>query len=72
MIIRRKMKFYIARIIDRLFDKACWATLACWAMEFESFRDVFKDGGWKNQVCNDKAGYYCGKCEELKKRKIRK
>ena len=66
MTIKREIKFRIAKIIDKLFDRACWAALVGWAMDLDTFRNVFLGGTWKEQPCRSEDGYYCGKCRWIK------
>jgi len=57
-----KIRFFIAKQINRLPPM--------WAMGYYSFRDMFIDGEWKWKTCSEENGYYCGKCEALKRRRL--
>jgi len=57
-----RIKFRIAYYISGRYPKACGYNLFAWAMGLRTTKEVFWQGGWKDQDCTEKYGAYCGKC----------
>ena len=68
MKLKQKIKFMIARILDRTFKNACWADLVSWSLNRITFRELFNDDWqWGSQRCSQKEGAYCGKCYDTER-----
>jgi len=68
---KQRIKLKIASYLDKKKPNWCWVELVMWAMGYSSTKEAFGDcGSVYNQRCPKSCDYaYCGKCDELKKKK---
>lgn len=59
----RRVRYFIASLLDRLFPLSCWADLAYWAYGFRDFSDVDFSGKCQRppHLDAESGGCYCGK-----------
>lgn len=61
----KRLKMWIARLLDKIYPEACWADLCTWAIGYTAWEDI----AWKCYDAEHSGQEYCWCCK-LRNRKL--